>query len=74
MSERWHSVEEVATHLGVVEDTVRRWIQSRHLPAHRIGKLWKFHLPEVDAWVRAGGTHEPATPQPRSARRRATAR
>lgn len=55
MSERWHSVEEVADHLGIAQDTVRRWIESRDLPAHRLGKLWKFNLGEVDDWVRANG-------------------
>lgn len=52
MSEPWVSVEEVATHLGVVRDSVYRWIESRKLPAHKVGRLWKFKLTEVDAWVR----------------------
>lgn len=25
------------------------------MPAHRVGRLWKFKLSEVDEWVRAGG-------------------
>ncbi len=54
-SERWVSVEDVAGHLGVVKDSIYRWIDRRGLPAHRIGRLWKFKLTEVDAWVRAGG-------------------
>ncbi|MCB9904486.1 MAG: excisionase family DNA-binding protein [Planctomycetes bacterium] len=53
-SDPWVSVERVATHLGVARDTVRRWIESRGLPAHRIGRLWKFKLFEVDEWVRNG--------------------
>jgi hypothetical protein len=28
------------------------------LPAHRVGRLWKFKLAEVDAWVRSGGADE----------------
>lgn len=28
------------------------------LPAHKIGRLWKFQLSEVDEWVRAGGADE----------------
>ena len=27
-------------------------------PAHRVGRLWKFKLAEVDAWVRSGGADE----------------
>lgn len=55
MTEPWVSVEDVAKHLGVVKDSIYRWIEHRGLPAHKIGRLWKFKLTEVDAWVRAGG-------------------
>lgn len=52
--EPWVSVDEVAQHLGVAKDSVYRWIESKRLPAHRIGRLWKFKLTEIDRWVRAG--------------------
>ncbi|AUX40178.1 excisionase [Sorangium cellulosum] len=54
-TERWASVEDVARHLGVAKDSVYRWIETRSLPAHKIRRLWKFQLSEVDEWVRAGG-------------------
>ena len=60
MSEPWVSVDEVASHLGVARDTVYRWINSKGLPAQRIGRLWKFKLSDVDAWVRKGLTAEGA--------------
>ena len=49
------SVDDVAAHIGVAKDSVYRWIEGKGLPAHRIGKLWKFKLSEVDEWVRADG-------------------
>ena len=55
MAEPWVSVEDVARHLGVAKDSVYRWIEGKGLPAHRIGRLWKFKLSEVDAWVRGRG-------------------
>jgi excisionase family DNA binding protein len=55
MREPWASVDEVAKHLGVAKDSIYRWIEARALPAHKIGRLWKFKLSEVDEWVRAGG-------------------
>jgi excisionase family DNA binding protein len=55
MTEPWASVEDVAKHLGVAKDSVYRWIERRGLPAHKIGRLWKFKLSEVDVWVRARG-------------------
>ena len=54
-AEPWVSVDEVAKHLDVAKDSVYRWIESRHLPAHKIGRLWKFKLSEIDDWVRKGG-------------------
>jgi len=53
LAERWYSVGEIATHLGVVRETVYRWIDRKGLPAHRIGKFWKFKVPEVDMWARS---------------------
>ena len=55
MSERWLSVEDIAEHLGVSRDTVYAWIAAKDMPAHRVGRLWKFQGSEVDAWVRSGG-------------------
>ncbi len=54
-AEPWVSVEDVATHLGVARESIYRWIESRRLPAHKIGRLWKFKLSQVDAWVHASG-------------------
>jgi excisionase family DNA binding protein len=45
-------VEEICGHLGVSRDTTYRWIADRRMPAHRIGRLWKFKLSEVDGWAR----------------------
>lgn len=59
--EPWVSVEDVARHLGISKDTVYRWIEARSLPAHKIGRLWKFKLSDVDEWVRAGGAGEAPT-------------
>lgn len=58
MSDRWLSVEEIAEYLGVSKDTVYAWISKRNMPAHRIGRLWKFKTDEVDEWVRSGGAAE----------------
>jgi excisionase family DNA binding protein len=55
MSDRWLSVEEIAEHLGVSKDTVYAWISKRNMPAHRIGRLWKFKIEEIDEWVKSGG-------------------
>ena len=56
MSEPWASAEEIAAHLGVTKDTVYTWVADKAMPAHKVGRLWKFQASEVDEWVRAGGT------------------
>ena len=45
-------MEEIADYLGVKRDTVYKWIERRSLPAHKVGRLWKFKVNEVDVWVR----------------------
>lgn len=58
MTEPWISVDQIAGHLGVTRDSIYRWIDRKGLPAHRAGRLWKFKVSDVDAWVRAGGANE----------------
>lgn len=55
MEERWLSVEEICDYLGVKRDTVYKWINEKSMPAHRMGRLWKFQKFEVDKWVKEGG-------------------
>lgn len=58
VTEPWVSVEQIAEHLGVTRDSIYRWIDRKNLPAHRVGRLWKFKATEVDEWVRTGGSDE----------------
>ncbi len=53
----WQAAEQIA-HMGQVKDTIYRMREHNGLPAHKIGRLWKFQLSEVDDWVRAGGADD----------------
>jgi len=53
-NEPWVSLDEIAGHLGVSRDTVYRWIENKGMPAHKLGRLWKFQVSEMNEWVRAG--------------------
>ncbi|GAB1455864.1 helix-turn-helix domain-containing protein [Spirochaetota bacterium] len=55
IEDRWLSVEEISQYLGVSSDTVYRWIEKQAMPAHRMGRLWKFKKDEIDGWVKSGG-------------------
>lgn len=52
--EDWIGIEAAASYLDVTKDTIRNWIKKTDIPAHKIGKLWKFKRVELDAWVKSG--------------------
>ena len=52
--ERWMSMEEITGHLGVSRESVIQWIAKKNMPAHKLGKLWKFKISEVDEWIESG--------------------
>lgn len=57
--DRWIGIEEAANYIGVNRDTIRNWIKKdTGIPAHKIGKLWKFKKSEVDAWIKSGESAE----------------
>lgn len=58
VEDRWLSVDEIALYLGVKRDTVYKWIDRKQMPAHKVGRLWKFRKEEIDEWVRSGGGNQ----------------
>ena len=52
--ERRYSMKEIMEYLGVSRDTVLDRIDLRIMPAAKIGRLWKFKISEVDAWMKSG--------------------
>ena len=53
-NEKWSGIEEIAGHLQVHKDTIRLWIKKGEIPAHKVGKLWRFKISEVDGWIQSG--------------------
>jgi excisionase family DNA binding protein len=58
MEDRWLSVDEIGEYLGVKRDTVYKWVNEKNMPAHKIGRLWKFKKEQVDKWVEGRGAAE----------------
>lgn len=56
--DRWLSVQEIAQYLGISKETVYRWLEKGKIPAHRVGKLWKFKTSEVDQWIKNGNASD----------------
>lgn len=55
MNDKWIGIEQAAEYLGVNKDTIRNWIKKGNgIPAHKIGKLWRFKVSELDSWIESG--------------------
>lgn len=59
--DKWISVEGVAEYLDVSSVTIYRWLEKGKIPAHRVGKQWRFKSSEIDAWVISGNAAEQST-------------
>lgn len=66
-AEQWVSVEQIAQHLNVKAFTIYKWLERKEMPAHKVGRLWRFKISEMDAWVRSGGSSPPVLKQARGA-------
>ena len=55
INNKWINIDEAADYLGVKVGTIRDWIRKgKGIPAHKIGKQWKFKKEELDQWVQSG--------------------
>ena len=53
------SIDDAAAYLGIKTVTLRNWIKKKpDIPAHRVGKLWKFKRSELDEWIASGKSAE----------------
>jgi len=54
MNDRWLSVDDIAAYLGIKRETLYKWLAEKDIPAHKVGRLWKFRKEEIDQWVKSG--------------------
>jgi excisionase family DNA binding protein len=54
VNENYISIDDAAEFLNIKPVTLRKWIKDKNVPAHKIGKQWKFKCSELDAWVNSG--------------------
>lgn len=58
-NDNWINIDEAAEYLGVKPGTIRDCIRKdKGVPAHKVGKLWKFKRSELDAWIQSGKSAE----------------
>lgn len=54
LNENYISIEDAALFLNIKPVTLRKWIKEKSVPAHKIGKQWKFKRSELEEWVISG--------------------
>ncbi len=56
IQDNYINLEETAMYLGVKPVTLRSWIKDpkNEIPAHKIGRFWRFKKSEIDLWVNSG--------------------
>jgi excisionase family DNA binding protein len=56
MENSWLSTNDICKKFRVRRNTVYRWISIYGMPAHRIGRFWKFKKDELDLWIKLDST------------------
>ena len=54
INENYIGIDEAALFLNIKPVTLRKWIKEQNVPAHKIGKQWKFKRSELEEWVKSG--------------------
>jgi len=60
VTKTWVFCEVIAEHPGCTKDSIYTWVSKTDMPIHRVGRLWRFKVTEVDDWVRSSGTDDTA--------------
>jgi len=49
------TIEGLAEYLKLAEQTIRRWVLNREIPFHKIRKVIRFRVSEIEKWIDNGG-------------------
>ena len=49
--ESYLTIEELADYLKLAEQTIRRWVLNREIPFHKIKKVIRFRVSEIEKWI-----------------------
>ena len=59
--ETYLTIDELAGYLKLAEQTVRRWVLNREIPFHKIHKVIRFRVSEIEKWIDGGGVNNTST-------------
>jgi excisionase family DNA binding protein len=49
------TIRDVAGYLQLSEQTIQRYVLNRGIPFHKVKKMIRFRLSEIEEWVNGGG-------------------
>ena len=52
MDEPYVTIEELAKHFSMSVHTLRKWLQKGELPALKLGRVYRFRISEVEAYLK----------------------
>jgi excisionase family DNA binding protein len=53
--ETYLTIEEMAAYLKLAAQTIRRYVLNREIPYHKIKKVIRFRVSEIEKWIDGGG-------------------
>jgi excisionase family DNA binding protein len=51
MEKRFLSPKELSEYIGLAEQTIYHWVYEKKIPYHKIGRLIKFDIKEIDEFI-----------------------
>jgi excisionase family DNA binding protein len=56
------TVKDVAEYMRLSEQTIQRYVMNRGIPFHKVKKVIRFRLSEIEKWIDEGGGVCPGLP------------
>jgi excisionase family DNA binding protein len=56
------TIRDVAEFMRLSEQTIQRYVMNREIPFHKVKKVIRFRLSEIETWIDGGGGKSPEHP------------
>jgi excisionase family DNA binding protein len=60
--ETYLTIGEAAAYLKLAQQTIRKYVLHREIPYHKVKKVIRFRLSEIEKWIDEGGGRRPDNP------------